>query len=518
MKQAMKGLFSILLLVSTAVQATNTVGRSFFLGGLGNGASNGLIQHAGRTNLFDAEGFYAVFSSHSEYSQNFDRSSIAEYLFFNGTSSMVVGPVATAAAGTSTSTTGKTDIFAVHLGLGESFDSTITASPKVRTFSGNLDLYIGLGDLWEGLYLDMNLPIVHTKWDMGLEETVRTSDTSIGDDVIDGDGAVTTTYTTAIGALKGDKVIGDLQVSTYNKVDGEQSITKVGNTKAVLGYNVINKENAHFGLGLLGVFNGNGATDAEYAFEPNVGTAGRHGLGGRVDGHMNLYEKDEHNLSAHMRADVFTTFKRTMRRTYDFTTNGVGSRYTLIKEFTAVGDNYAGKLYRAGNITSLQAKIAMNVVYEADFMLHYTNGNFIVDAGYGLRGHSKEEHKEWVDTIAGSKYGFWGYEADDGGNDPLAAAHDGNNAVDVLTNGFNVAGTAVNPFAAATSITEAALNKDSGLAKAAMSHQVYGNLGYTWADSEWNPMIAVGGGASFSGDDNNAFDLWTVHLSMGASF
>jgi hypothetical protein len=146
-----------------------------------------------------------------------------------------------------------------------------------------------------------------------------------------------------------------------------------------------------------------------------------------------------------MRADVFTTFKRTMRRTYDWTTPGVGSRYMLIKEFSAVGA-FGDIIHVGPNITSVEAKIGMNVVYEADFMLHYTNGNFIVDAGYGLRGHSKEEHKEWVGEITGSKYGFWSIAAN---------ANDNNVATDALVNGFQATETA---HTAALSLTQANLS------------------------------------------------------------
>jgi len=507
MKQAMKGLFSIALLISTAVQATNTVGRSFLLGGLGTPTSNGLIGHADRANRFDAEGMPVVFTSQSQYGQTFKSDDIAKYLFFNGTSSMVVGPVAAVAAGTNAVGT-VTNIHSINLLLGTLHESTITAAPTVKTFSSNLNLYVGLNDLMDGLYADLSLPILRTKWDAGLTEVSKTASTAIAADIITvGGGAIVAPYTTAIAALKGDKTIGNVtSAMSYHKIDGAQSRTKVGDAKAVLGYNFINKENCHFGLGLLGVFNGNGATKAEFAFEPNAGHL-RHGIGGRVDGHVRLYEKDEHSVTAHIRADVFTTFKRTMRRTYDFTLNGVGSRYNLIKEFTAV-PAYAGVLHRGVNLTSLEAKIAQDAVYNADFMLHYTNGNFVVDGGYSLNGHTKEEHKSWVGEIAGSKYGFF--------STPNADANDNSNAVDVLVNGFPA--TAAAGFAAATAITTAMLNKESGLAKAAMTHSVYGNLGYTWVDSEWTPMVAIGGGAQFSGSDNDALNAWNVHFTGGVSF
>lgn len=507
MKHVIKGLFSIVLLTSMTMQAADVNGRSFFLSNVGNAAGNGLIEQAGRAGQYDSDATYGCFSVHSEYGQNTKREDIGKYLFFNGTNAMIAGPQRT------TTTNLTTDIYNVNLLLDDTFVETITALPTVQTFSSTLNFYVGLDEFMEGLYLDASLPIVHTKWDMGLTASALTAGTTtIATGLLEDGATVTSPYTSFIGALKGDKTIGDVtSAMSYHKVDGEQKKTKVGNVKLVAGYNFVNKENCHFGVGALGVINGGGKSDAKYWFEPNIGTGGRHGIGGRVDGHVRMWENDESDITAYVRADVFHALKATVRRTYDWTAHGVGSRYNLLKEMSALA-TYADVMHQGVNITSLQAKVNMDVVYDVDAMFRWNNGNFCFDVGYGLHGHSKENHKEWVDTIADNKYGAWA---------PTTA--DADNAVETLVStGITVSGivhtTAPVAQVAATVLRHDDLDTDSGIAPASMTHQVYGNLNYVWDDSEWEPFIGLGGGYAFSGSDNKALNAWHVHTSFGVCF
>lgn len=517
MIQMKKAFFAVALLLSMSANAYN--GRSFFLGAnVGNIAGGGLHEQAGRTHLFDNDKIYGSFNAHMEYNSSFNASRLGEYLSPIANKSFVIGDKNTGA-------NAATNVYANYFLIQEAYDATIAFKPKSSTFTSNLNLFVGLDEWVEGLWLDFNLPIVHNKRHVKINETITTAAGTDfpADFFVEGNAAAQPdpAYTTFTAAMVGDKgctvgaVVGNMN---FGKINGSRSTTKVGNFTAVLGYDVMNKENMHLGVGLLGLVNGNGKSDAVYMFEPSVGTGGRHGLGGRVDGHVRLYEKDDMEFNLYLKADVVHLFDATVKRTYDLTTkHGVWSRYILFKEFAALAGNAAANgIVHGVNFTTLQAKVGMDVMYNVDLVLGYTNGSLGVNVGYGLFGHSKEEHKSWVDSFTTKFYGAFATDLADMDTAGALALLSPNVKIDG-GNGSGAA-SATGVAAATTSIVVLAdLDKNSAMNPSAMVHRVHGDVNYRWEDNEWAPHVGGGAGAEF-GSNNAALRQWGVHAHFGICF
>ncbi len=519
MIQMKKAFFAVALLVSMSANAH--YGRSFFLGAnVGNIAGGGLHEQAGRTHLFDNNNIYGSFNAHMEYNSSFNASRLGEYLSPIANATFKVGPEDTAAANAAT------DVMNLFFLLDDAFASTVTFKPKSSTFTSNLNLFVGLDEWVEGLWLDFSLPIVHNKRHVKIAETVTTAAANtVYATGLFTDAATTTLagYADFTAALVGDKTAAAGVASNnlqFGKVNGSRSTTKVGNFTAVLGYDVMNKENMHLGVGLLGLVNGNGKSDAVYMFEPSVGTGGRHGLGGRVNGHVRMYEKDDMEFNLYLNADVVHLFDATQKRTYDLTTkHGVWSRYILFKEYLTAGLGtapVATSIVHGVNFTTLQAKVGMDVMYNVDLVLGYTNGALGVNVGYGLFGHSKEEHKSWVDAFTTKLYGAW--SPDDADLDTAGNA-DGLISTNIKIDGGNGSSAAVTTAASAATnvIVLADLDKNSAMNPSAMVHRVHGDVNYRWEDNEWAPHVGGGAGAEF-GSSNAALRQWGVHAHFGICF
>lgn len=512
MIQMKKAFFAVALLVSMSANAH--YGRSFFLGAnVGNIAGGGLHEQMGRTHLFDNDKIYGSFNAHMEYNSSFGASRLGEYL----------SPIANDTFKVGDANDGGTDsginVWSVYMLLDETFASTVTFKPKSSTFTSNLNLFVGLDEWVEGLWLDFNLPIVHNKRRVKIDETITAAGgATYAAGLFQAAATPAVAYTNFTAAMVGDKglangaLVGNMN---FGKIDGSRSTTKVGNFTAALGYDVMNKENMHLGMALLGLVNGNGKSDAVYMFEPSVGTGGRHGLGGRVDGHVRLYEKDDMEFNLYLKADVVHLFDATVKRTYDITKHGAWSRYILFKEFPTLGlAASADGVVHGGNFTTLQAKVGMDVMYNVDLVLGYTNGSLGVNVGYGLFGHSKEEHKSWVDAFTTKNYGALAitiadYRADTGEDLVIDVKIHGGSAT------FAAADDEVN--GATTVVTLANLDTNSAMNPSAMVHRVHGDVNYRWEDNEWAPHVGAGAGAEF-GSNNAALRQWGVHAHFGICF
>jgi hypothetical protein len=513
MKHVTKQLFSIAMLVSAFAYAKDDVHGTRSVGPAYRTAftSNGLISQAHKC-CGESDTFNANFSAGFEFSHSMNKEKLAKYFTLGDTTSISFGPNAAAT----------TEVSAVNFFLPNDHESTVTFNPKFWAMNGEFRLRVGLGELMEGVWFDVNLPIVHAKYDLGLEKSVKVAGTAaISHLMSEGEASQGTfTYADPVAALLGDKAVTDNSLVnaplTYGKFGTAENgkKTKIGDVHIALGYDLINKDDAQLGLAVLGHINGDEVSNAKYVNTPSIGTAGRHGVGARLDGSVRLWENNETSLSAHLRADGAYIFDATVRRSFDFTANGVWSRYLLLKKRTDF--ETVTSIVNAINVTSLQAKIGKFGVYDVNLMLSLSHCGWEVNAGYNIGGATKEKLSKWVDTIAPSTYTFFGLTETTGVD---VATDDATHAPTINIDGSNgTPGTALTAAnLAAQSITNELLNQDSGLRPNTMSHRVYANLGYCYDKSEWMPTVSVGGSAEFSAD-NKSVRTYGVHGTMGISF
>ncbi len=524
MNHITKRLFALVLLLSASrVEAVDVSGQSFYLGQSAVVVGNGVLEQFNHLDNKQSDEFAAHFSLQLNGGMNFKKSKMANYFFFNGTSSMRFGQVSAAAANANANTDVYSSFFLLPqaaVGAAESWASTLTAAPKISNFTADIRFAADLNNIVEGLYFEANFPIVWTRWDLNLSETaITTTGTTILSPYISPAAAPATTvapYTSAKTAFQGTLTAGQVQARQFGNINGSQDKVALGDAKVALGYNVLRREDGYLGLAVLGVFNSDSdsANDAKYLGSPVIGTAGRQCVGGRLEGSYRLYESDNNNLVFQGRADVFHAFSSTITRSYDATDKyGVGSRYMLMKEFTTAAA-YNSVMKPLINLSTLKAKISIPVLYDVTLALRWTHKNWFADVAYELEGHNAESFGSFVDSFTTTWYGAMAPSLADGNTNPTFLSTNENISGGIVTSKTTVPTVAL---ASATNVlVQANLDQSSGLAPSALTNRVIGDIGYNF-ENDWNPFLLVGGGAAFA-NNNAAPCQWEVHASGGITF
>ncbi len=509
----------IILLLSMHLCSANSSGKTFLLAHNGDTAITSLLGQAQRTQHKNNSSdliLHGVLSFGQLYSQSTNKKDLGEYFFFNGSNTMKFGPAKT--------TSNDTDVFALNFLLDESYEGTATLKPEVKTYAASLQYYMSLEKLISGLWFSANVPLVHTSWNPGLKTTTETENGATFADhaFINGTNSGSP-YTSIDEAWKGDRVPERGYYTnkwSYGIIDGSHSQTAIGNAKIALNYNFLNRDDAYFGFGLMGLLNGSPKSKAKYLFEPTIGTAGRFGTGICVEASAKLYERDTKKFNYYFHADVTHIFGANMRRSYDYTNNGKGSRYLLIRKHSAFDalEKTDGVLSSI-NVTSLRAKISMDVLYDVQMLFRWSFKRWNFDFGYKLYGHTKEKHEKWIDTITPATFTFYA-----AGNANVEGLGGATGAVklfpDITIDGTQ--GTAGANMTDATAlsiagITEKNLNISSGLQPSVVSHCVYAGFTYSWDSTIKQPFISIGGGYEMS-SGNKALHQWNIALCGGVTF
>lgn len=518
MKNMTKKLLAITMLLSMVKLSALTSGQSFFLPRAQNGTAVDVLGWSPEINKYDADTFYFDFKVQSEWRQSYDSKKLGEYIFFNGTNSMVFGPQQTATTALST------NVFGLNFLLTPQFQSTVTANPKVQSSITDFSLYVGLDEWVSGLFVSAHLPLVYTRWNTHLSEVAGVANSAtFAAGVLNAAAVTTVPYANAIAAWRGDKVAGDVANTwSYGKIQGSQNETKVGDIALNIGYNFVNRENMYFGVALRGLFGAGGHSKAVYVFEPMVGSGGRMGIGGMVDAQVRIWERDEdHQLVATFAGYAEHLFHNKQVRSYDILQCGVGSRYNMIKKLTTIGapSTYtaAGGIDNAINQCTQTAKIGVGVVYEANLQLSYMMNNINLDLGYSVGGRSGEKFGSFTSTIPANTFILYSAAVADAST---ALTTTGVTKVTVAGNNTGAVAAAVTTANAATytlsNTGTLGLNTASVLAPSVVTNEIYLNLGYTWRDNDWKPCVSLFGDVEFS--NNKSLSTWAVGLQGNVSY
>jgi len=507
MKRMLKGFMGVMLLSSISnivADSSDVFGKTFFAQRpQGSNRPRQLVGQIHDNVVCDFECcFNGVVSAALEYTDNFNRDEIGKYLFFNGTNSMIF-------AGASTAPANK-DVDATNFILAHDFYGTVEAKPRVQNFIIDLLFRFNLDEWLCGLYFEVDLPVNWTKWDMDLRETATNKGTTINANTFGNDMPVNAPVNSIIEAWKGEALNTTTlpllkEKMNFAKVDGAKTKTTVADIRFALGYNFICCEHYHFGLSARAKAPSGTRPDGEFFFEPVSGNGHHTALGGGMDGHVDLWTNGcDQSFSVWFDGVIYHWFRAKQKRTFDYTNNGIGSRYLLLKKFNAAGD-MVEEIVRGANITTLDAKVKVNVAGEGTLLFDYQRCGFTFDIGYNIWGRTKESV-----TITGEiEKNTYGIKGDtEGTTTNIMTAS--NTKIDGSDGGAD--GTA--PVFIQTSD----LNNESAEAPSALSHKVFAHLSYAWIECDYIPFIGLGGEVEFSGKGNRALDQWGVWLKGGFSF
>ncbi len=555
-------------------------------------AFNAVRELAGWQNIIYRPAYdnhYFTMSVIPEYSHSFRSDEIANFLF--GCRELIF-------SGSQVSDRGANDIMADYFGLPSDFKSVVQFSPKIVNFVMDLNWYIGLDEWVRGLYAKIHLPIVHTKWDLKLNECTTDSGTTftsypagyLAADVLElstltsGDTAPTNVKT----AFQGNAIFGDMREPLkFGKIFGRQTETRVSELWLAVGYNVLLSERYHAGIGIRVAAPTGTLRKSQFLFEPIAGNDHHWEFGGEVSGHFRLWSREEHDqrVALYVDANITHMFGSKQKRSFDLKNNGNGSRYMLLQKIaspssglhigltpndTEAPNQYQGRLVPAINKTTLDAKISVGVQVDVVVKASYKRDNWEFDLGYNLWARSSEhlDERNCIETGYALKgdaqlYGFTNpaetavalnvtqsnatihggqaiaspvFDSLDPGNFNKNFEYMNINA-DNIANASDTLGVALYQLTAedaarlgysqlsvrtsspAVILTDCDICEESALLPKAISHKLFGYVGYTpdWQDA-LIPYIGGGAFVEFAHPDtcdNSAVAQWGLWLKVG---
>lgn len=432
------------------------------------------------------------------YSQSYDRNSIGTFFFFNDTSTMQTG----------TAVGPGIDIFAENFLLNYDYLGANTAKPQVKNGFAHLEGWYTFQAWCQNFYAYAHVPIVHTSWQMLLDQTIESSGTIITANTLGNPTDQAAPVDTMNQAWDGQVTFFDVQQPmAFARIASDQHHKKSGvaDVELALGYAFIQTEYSFWSVNLRTIIPTGNRPTGEFVFEPILGNGHHWEFGGGLLANVEIWNNNcDQSLNMFINSYYYYMFSTRQKRTFDLQRNGVGSRYLLLKKFSNP-TTYAGEIVRGPNILTLDVDVKNLAHGEFTFMLDYIFCNWTVDLGYTLWGRSKDMLK-LRSKIPENTYGIAGLSGTAGAGTNTTASR-------TLISGENATVLDATPVF----LTNADIDLESARHPGCFSHSVFGNASYVW-NCRAQPFIGIGTQIEFSGAANNALRMWYVWLKTGVSF
>lgn len=344
-----------------------------------------------------------------EYSHSFRPNNITDFLF---------GPASKNGSvyfsGSKVTNRGTTEILADYFGLPQDYVGRVTFDPVIQNIILDMNAFFALDKWCSGLYLDVHMPLVNTRWALNpstCTEVIGTASYEYG-------------YMTKLSVERSQLATDPLQFWSGNFIWGDVKCplknakvscdtlteTKLADIHAYLGYDWCHSGVGHFGAYARASFPTGNRLNGEYLFQPIAGNGGHFELGGGVNSQALLWENNRnHQFWTYLDVYLSHLFGATQKRAYDFIGNGANSRYMLLATYqnqptdssgiidqNHIGNigltkEYAGTLLPAANATTLCSQSSTQLQAEFTLKFQYMMNSFTFDFGYNFWGRTAEK-------------------------------------------------------------------------------------------------------------------------------
>jgi len=333
----------------------------------------------------------------------------------------------------------------------------------------------------------------------------------------------------------------------------KQTEIRVADLSVSLGYNVWANEKGLVGIAFKATCPTGNVPTADYALEPIFGRGGAWGVGGEIMSHYKVWANDEDTryLDIWLQGEVLHLFqgRKPNMRSFDLKQNGPGSKYLLLQYYEAQSDNtrVAKELTQAVNITTLPviSKIAVEGSVALMFDFHCHNWNLGIGGEFWGRSREKlaidfcsaidQKARNLNDyAVVGRQVSAYDitsttppYEVVANLCDPLATISKSANTTVLVGAPAHLSLPTTLPDGVADATIAAnripanlndALNISGAQAARAFTGKVFADLGYTFAEHRYAPVLSVFGGAEFTNKNDNAVQFWSVGLHGALNF
>jgi len=485
-----------------SIISSPTIGKTFFQ--QRSQGMHDMLHMAGKSRLEytrDYPYFSGFHSPTAAFYKSLSPAKLSEYLFFNGTNTLQFGPLGDP----------DTEIFSRNFFLNDDFRGQATIKPTVENFLFDIYFQFEFDHIIENLYLTLDFPLVWSEWDIGLEQMISTSGKTIAANALGNPEAKSSPLRSILSGWKGATINQGLfpdltQIMNFATIDGKQTRGSLADFHCALGYFWARNECYHFSTEARLVIPTGTRPEGEFFFEPIIGNGRHTELGLGLNGHYQLYNWHHyHILGIYFDLGLYYMFKATQRRTFDLKNNGIGSRYLLFKKFDSQGV-YANEILFGPNVTTLKCRTHSPFQTQGTLLFDYQRCNLTFDIGYSLWFRTKET-LTLSEKIDPNTFGIQG-------NTPTAGANK-----DTTASQTRIDGTNANTFdPTPVFISTQDIDINSAIHPKALSHTIFGYLGYIWEEHPYTPFIGFGLLGEFSGIANNALEQWAIWATSGFTF
>lgn len=474
------------------IKNDNIYGKTYFTGrSQGHNLARRMAGMEDKMHLYGNECYYAIPNISIEYQHNFDSDKLGKW-FSTGNSDITYGYTGDTFDNLFPA---KNTVAINTFGFAYTGSGTVSFCPTKSDLVLDLDLYVALDPLLCGTWIRIDVPIVKTSFDIGLNVKETGSPSSVLSGLYNTTNRninIPAVYKTFREALLGDKKVGDLPTLKYGKICGKRSDTSIANIRLDIGYDWFRRPHWHFASAFDFILPFGTKPNAEFLFEPIVGNQGRFEFGGAYDFRYDLWYNCDNskNLQFYINGYFNTVLPGKNKRLLGVTlpsekTATFGNMYyALLKLDNNL--NIVG-LERAANLLAGTIKIDASFEGAVAFMLQYNCNCLMYALGGEIWGRTNEKIVSRCFDIPENTY-----------TDNVNYGQEGE--------------PTTHPFVSNENINYCpALHPDT------YSCKLFGFVGYNWNNCSWKPFALLEGEVEF-GHQNRAYSQWGIIGKAGVSF
>lgn len=498
-------------------------GKTFYaVRSQGDNSARKMMGTEDKIHVFGNTDWYGVGFVAVEYQRMFNNKHIGTWFTSNGQATMSYGIIDTTAENS------QFDLNSLQFGVTSS--GTIAFCPQSSDIIADLNIYVGLDNLFCGLWTRLDIPIAHSSRQLNIVEVNDSTASSVYPDNVYGSGFVAVPSALLVekpmtAALNGGtdsafgSGLGAVPALNYGKVGCKRTATNVAGIRFDIGFDWFRRERWHLASSYDFVFPVGSTPSAEYLFDAMVSDSKRAQIGSTFNFWYRLWDNCDatHTINFYADATINTMLGKYVQRLIGLNPRGATaqdatwSQYLVLKKFNSAFELTG--LERAANILATRVKVEAFIDFDIALMAQWNHKCAFAGLGYELWLRSKEEATHSCLVIPADTYAIKGVTT------ATTAAAAGSLLVAPNAT-INTIGTPVTVSAQSTlpsNVAGSYYDYSRALHPLAVSNKVFGFVGYNWTNCACQPFVLVGGEAEF-GNHNKALSQWGVLAKGGASF
>ncbi len=375
---------------------------------------------AEKVHIYD-EGNYVNVDGTLLYSRSFRSHEMAECLFggdLHGNSILIQG--------SGVANRDPQAWFADYFYLPPDYNASFCINPQIQNILVNLDLFVGLDNYVQGLYLRIYGPLTWSKWNLNFDEPCDISSTgSYSPGYFDaqamlnpqllhtfGEFAEGQSPQNTSGTAAQPRVGVSFEGLQFAKIERcARTRTGFADLRFELGYDFLQSDDYHVGLNVQVVAPSGSRRKAEFAFDSVIGNGNHWEVGGGITAHYSFWRSQDEDRVGGLYIDASVTHINNAReqRTFDLC-GRPNSRYMLAEKvnrpvnFLRAGTTvtsqgtttvpqaqFQGVFTPVANLTTLDVNVRASIQANVIAMFNFSTPNWGFDVGYNFWARTCEK-------------------------------------------------------------------------------------------------------------------------------